>query len=202
VRQNRPGHRPRRHGRRPGPTPTHGAEAPRQKVPIDLPRQPHQRMAKVDDLLEKRAKQVVLAIVARLAHRSPPTANLALEGITDHPNREIPNRKKTGMHTRLSCKIDYLLRSNHRDRSIASSFFTDDYLARLFAYTGLLVFWGRDARVVVVFGVANLVRFRRQARALYCLLETLRTLSAGTASASSWPSNKIAITSPLSPSSL
>jgi hypothetical protein len=30
------------------------------------------------------------------------------------------------MHTRLSCKIDYLLRSNHRDRSIASEFFTDD----------------------------------------------------------------------------
>jgi hypothetical protein len=45
-------------------------------------------MAKVDDLLEKRAKQVVLAIVARLAHRSPPTANLAVEGITDHPNGE------------------------------------------------------------------------------------------------------------------
>jgi hypothetical protein len=74
----------------------------------------------------KRAKQVGLAIVARLAHRSPPTANLAVEGITDHPNSGIPNRKKTGMHTRLSCKIDYLLRSNHRDRSIASSFFTDD----------------------------------------------------------------------------
>src|SRR5262245_10213445 len=32
------------------------------------------------------------------------------------------------MHTRLSCKIDYLIRSNHRDRSIASGFFTDDYL--------------------------------------------------------------------------
>jgi hypothetical protein len=32
------------------------------------------------------------------------------------------------MHTRLSCKIDYLLRSNHRDRSIASEFFTDDEL--------------------------------------------------------------------------
>src|SRR5262249_34543603 len=52
------------------------------------PRQPHQRVAKLDDLLEKRAKQVVLAIVARLAHRSPRTA--------------IPSRKKTGMHTRLS----------------------------------------------------------------------------------------------------
>src|SRR5499426_3885944 len=36
------------------------------------------------------------------------------------PKSGIPNRKKTGMHTRLSCKIDYLLRSNHRDRSIAS----------------------------------------------------------------------------------
>src|SRR5262249_12962253 len=36
--------------------------------------------------------------------------------------------RKTRMHTRLSCKIDYLLRSNHRDRSIASEFFTDDYL--------------------------------------------------------------------------
>src|SRR5262249_32009584 len=47
-------------------------EASRQKVPIDLPRQPHQRMAKVDDLLERRAKQGVPAIVARLAHRSPP----------------------------------------------------------------------------------------------------------------------------------
>jgi len=45
-------------------------------------------MAKVDDLLERRAKQVVLAIVARLAHRSPPTANLVVEGITDRPNRE------------------------------------------------------------------------------------------------------------------
>ena len=155
-------------------------------------------------------KQVVLAIVARLAHRSPPTANLAVKGITDRPHREsqtarkptctpgflaksitcsdqiiaidqslpnssrttrlspysssfasaamlsdcipraccwltltndrpgdrraagssfspdsescrrsnhgppksgIPNRKKTGMHTGLSCKIDYLLRS-------------------------------------------------------------------------------------------
>src|SRR5215469_11997874 len=51
-------------------------------------------MAKVDDLLERRAKQVVLAIVARLAHRSPPTANLAVEGITDRPNRESQTARK------------------------------------------------------------------------------------------------------------
>src|SRR5262249_42845110 len=46
------------------------------------------------------------------------------------PTSGIPNRKKTRMHTRLSCKIDYLLRSNHRDRSIASEFFTDDSLRK------------------------------------------------------------------------
>src|SRR5438046_10576805 len=45
-------------------------------------------MADVADLLDKLDKQVVLAIVARLTHRSPPTANLAVEGITDHPNGE------------------------------------------------------------------------------------------------------------------
>src|SRR5262249_11313284 len=44
------------------------------------------------------------------------------------PKSGIPNRKKTRMHTRLSCKLDYLLRSNHRDRSIASEFFTDDQI--------------------------------------------------------------------------
>src|SRR5262249_21237294 len=50
----------------------------------------------------------------------------AVEGDTATSKSGIPNRKKTGVHTRLSCKIDYLLRSNHRDRSIASEFFTDD----------------------------------------------------------------------------
>src|SRR5262249_31931060 len=71
----------------------------RQKVPIDLPRQPHQRMAKVDDLLERRAEQVGLAIVARLGHRAPPPAKLAAEGNTDHPNRETQTaRKKRSTH--------------------------------------------------------------------------------------------------------
>src|SRR5438045_9792366 len=88
LENEQPGYQPGRQRRLPRSQPTHRAEPSRQKVPIDRPRQPHQRMAKVDDLLEKRAKQVVLAIVARLAHRSPPTANLAAEGITDPPNRE------------------------------------------------------------------------------------------------------------------
>src|SRR2546430_3932416 len=31
---------------------------------------------------------------------------------------------------RLSCKIDYFLRPNHGERSIASKFFTDDYIPK------------------------------------------------------------------------
>jgi hypothetical protein len=38
----------------------------------------------------------------------------------------IPKRKKTKTCPRLSCKIEYLLTSIHRDGSIASEFFTDD----------------------------------------------------------------------------
>ena len=42
------------------------------------------------------------------------------------PKSGIPKRKKTATHNRLSCKIEYLLRSNHGDISIASEFFTGD----------------------------------------------------------------------------
>ena len=42
------------------------------------------------------------------------------------PKSGIPKRKKTATHNRLSCKIEYLLRSNHGDSSIASEFFTGD----------------------------------------------------------------------------
>src|SRR5882724_4618139 len=50
----------------------------------------------------------------------------------------IPKRKKTETHPRLSCKIEYLLRSNHRDRSIASKFFTDDSVGSMFRVVSLL----------------------------------------------------------------
>src|SRR3954451_22677997 len=39
-------------------------------------------------------------------------------------------RKKTRTYPRLSCKIEYLLPSNHSDRSIASEFFTGDSIVR------------------------------------------------------------------------
>src|SRR3954463_8154773 len=39
---------------------------------------------------------------------------------------ENSKRKKTRTYPPLSCKIEYLLASNHSDRSIASEFFTGD----------------------------------------------------------------------------
>src|SRR5258706_4213191 len=41
----------------------------------------------------------------------------------------IQKRKKTTTSPRLSCKIEYLLTSNHSDGSIASEFFTGDKLS-------------------------------------------------------------------------
>jgi hypothetical protein len=49
---------------------------PARERPINLCRQTHQRTAKVDDLIKRWAKQIVVTIVARLAHGFPQTANL------------------------------------------------------------------------------------------------------------------------------
>jgi len=42
-----------------------------EKPPIDLARQPHQRMAEVDDVLQRRPQQILLTIVPWLCHRAP-----------------------------------------------------------------------------------------------------------------------------------
>ena len=112
----------------PRPDATDRTEASGQELPIDLRRQTDQRMAKVDDLLQAGPKQIILTIVAWLAHGSPPTANLAVKRNHEPPKSGIPKRKKTETHPRLSCKIQYLLSSNYSDASIASEFFTDDGL--------------------------------------------------------------------------
>src|SRR5262249_25308212 len=127
LENEQPGHQPCRQRRLPGSHPTHRAEASRQKVPIDLPRQPHERMTKIDDLLERRAKQVVLDGRRAAGSSFSPDGESRRRRNHEPPKSGIPKRKKTWVHTRLSCKIDYLLGSNHRNRSIASEFFTDDY---------------------------------------------------------------------------
>src|SRR6478672_13001953 len=85
-------------------------------------------MAKVDDLLQSGSKQIVLAVVAWLAHGCPPDSESRRRRNHEPPKSGIPKRKKTAIHNRLSCKIEYLLRSNHGDGSIASEFFTGCFI--------------------------------------------------------------------------
>src|SRR5579859_671325 len=85
-------------------------------------------MAKVDDLLQSGSKQIVLAVVAWLAHGCPPDSESRRRRNHEPLKTGIPKRKKTATHNRLSCKIEYLLRSNHGHSSIASEFFTGDEL--------------------------------------------------------------------------
>src|SRR5262249_4672774 len=73
-------------------------------------RQPHQRMAKVDDLLERRAKQVVLAIVARLAHRSPrqrisPSKESRTAPIGKPKSQEKPHAHPAFLQNRLLAQV-------------------------------------------------------------------------------------------------
>src|SRR5258708_17292035 len=63
-----PGHQPCWQWRLPRPYATYRAEALRQKIPINLRHEPHQRMAKIDDLLQRRSKQIVLVVHQPLAH--------------------------------------------------------------------------------------------------------------------------------------
>jgi hypothetical protein len=55
-------------------------------------------MAKIDDLVQRRAKQVVLTIVARLAHRSLPDSESRRRRNHEQPKSGIPKRKKIAMH--------------------------------------------------------------------------------------------------------
>jgi hypothetical protein len=56
-----PGHQPRWQRRLHRPYATDRTDALRQKIPINLRRKSHQREAKVDDRLQRRPKNVVLA---------------------------------------------------------------------------------------------------------------------------------------------
>jgi hypothetical protein len=40
----------------------------------------------------------------------------------------IPNRRKTGLQTALSCNIDYFIQPNQASQSTVWPFFTGDYL--------------------------------------------------------------------------
>src|SRR5260370_7350001 len=58
-----------------------------------------------------------------------PRPRINNRGNHETPQSGIPKRKKAGVRPRLSCKLEYLLRSNHPDLSTPSEFFTGDFLA-------------------------------------------------------------------------
>src|ERR1700674_1267703 len=60
--------------------------------------------------------------------RLPSNSESAVKSNHETPKSGIPKRKKIEACPRLSCKIQYLLASNHSDQSTASEYFTDDYL--------------------------------------------------------------------------
>src|SRR5262249_58623757 len=53
-------------------------------------------MTKIDELLQRRAKQVILDGRRAAGSSVSPTANLAVEGITNRPNRKPRNARKPG----------------------------------------------------------------------------------------------------------
>src|SRR3954454_20430958 len=79
-------------------------------------------MAKVDDLLQRWTKQIVLTIVARMAHGYSPTANLAVKGITKPPNPKTQNARKPGPTHRFPAKSNTCSRQiTATDQSLPNS---------------------------------------------------------------------------------
>src|SRR5258707_14772002 len=72
-----PGHQPCWQWRLARAYATYRAETLHQKNPINLRREPHQRMAKIVDLPQRRAKKIVPGVVARQGYGSSFTADLA-----------------------------------------------------------------------------------------------------------------------------
>ena len=74
LQDQEPGHQPDRQRRMAGAGLVDPAELPIEETPIDPLRQPHQRMAHVDDLVQRRPEQLLLTIIPRLRHRVPQAA--------------------------------------------------------------------------------------------------------------------------------
>src|SRR5215471_2934208 len=87
------GDQPGRQRRLAGACPADQGEAPFQKAPVDLLRQPDQRVTHFDDPLQGRPEQILLPLIARLRHRFP-RAISARSGNHDPPQIGIANCKK------------------------------------------------------------------------------------------------------------
>jgi hypothetical protein len=88
------GDQPNRQRRLTRTRPAHRAEPLVEKPPVDPLRQPYQRVAQVDDLLQRRPKQILLPLVARPRHRPSRSPKQPPERITDTPKRESQIARK------------------------------------------------------------------------------------------------------------
>src|SRR2546430_12825744 len=96
-----------------------------------LPRQLHQRVFHVDDLIKPRAEQILLAGLPSLAwsHRKSPLHQRASEknhGLRFEGILKIEFARKSPSNGQKPANSDYLSQPNHPAHSIAFKFFTDD----------------------------------------------------------------------------
>src|SRR5262249_28862191 len=95
-----------------------------QKPPVDRPRQLHQRVVHVDDLIKPRAEQILLAGLPSLAwsHRKSPLHQPEREEsrlvIRGNPHNRIC--KKIALQRPKTGKLDYLSEPNHPAHSGAT----------------------------------------------------------------------------------
>src|SRR6266403_6134153 len=122
------GDQPGRQRRLAWPRLTDRGEALLQETPVDLLRQPHQRVAQVDDLIQRRPEQVLLTLIAGLRHRLPPSNIPAPRESRTETNRN-PKSQETRLQTLLSCKIDCSLDRTYPSPTARFEFFTDDSIA-------------------------------------------------------------------------
>ena len=129
LEDEQPGHQPRRQRRLPRPGATDRTEPSGQETPIDLRRQPHQRMAKVDDLLQS-GPQTDHPDDRRVAGSSalPRQRNPRRQRNHEPPKSGIPKRKKTETHPGFLAKSNTCSGQITAHGSIASEFFTGDSL--------------------------------------------------------------------------
>jgi hypothetical protein len=113
------------------PGPAHRGEALLQEIPVDLPRQPHQRVAHVDDPIQYRQKQILLPLVAGFRHGFSPSSIRPLRESQSAQNRN-PKSQETRPQTTLSGKIDYSIDQTCPCPEGEREFFTDDSLFFLY----------------------------------------------------------------------
>ena len=121
------GHQPRRQTGLAWSCLTDRGKAPIEEAPVDLRRQPRQRMVQIDDLFQPAAAGPFAGRPA-VATSSFPTPKTLRPENHDAPENGIPKRKKTEVRPSLPGKTDYSIAMTYPLATARSAFFTGDSL--------------------------------------------------------------------------